>query len=66
MFFDIKVGLIFNGHEIEASGEVCEVELQIGLAHAYRHLNVAWHTRNFSDERYTRLSADDFNNCSVS
>lgn len=37
-----------------------EAELQIGLAHAYHHLNVAWRARRASASRYKGMSDADF------
>lgn len=31
---------------IDQVGDLSEVELEIALAHAYRHINAAWHGRN--------------------
>jgi hypothetical protein len=38
-----------------------EVELEIGLAHAYYHLNFAWHVRRVPMSRYANLTDQDFN-----
>jgi hypothetical protein len=35
--------------------------LEVGLAHAYRHLNVAWHVRRVPMSRYATLTDADFN-----
>ena len=37
-----------------------EVDLQIGLEHAYHHLNFAWNARRITSPRYRRLSDPDF------
>ena len=46
--------------EVE-SGEFSEVELQLGLQHAYHHLNFACNTRRTPDRRVTNLTQRDFN-----
>ncbi len=38
-----------------------EIELQIGLEHAYHHLNFAWNARSASNARYANLTNRDFN-----
>jgi hypothetical protein len=35
--------------------------LQIGLEHAYFHLNVAWHARRVPMSRYASMTGGDFN-----
>ncbi len=37
-----------------------EVSLELGLEHAYHHLNVAWRARRVSESRYSSLSVRDF------
>jgi len=41
-------------------GELSEVELQIGLLHAYFHLNFAWNIRRVSTSEYTSLTQEQF------
>jgi hypothetical protein len=43
-----------------AAGELLEEELQIGLLHAYRHLNFAWNVRRISTSEYSRLTQSQF------
>jgi hypothetical protein len=43
-----------------ADGKLTEVELQLGLTHAYHHLNFAWHTRRVSTSEYARLTQEQF------
>lgn len=43
-----------------ASGELVETELQVGLQHAYHHLNFAWNVRRISSSEYSRLSQAQF------
>jgi hypothetical protein len=38
-----------------------EVELQLMLEHAYRHLNFAWNTRRVTTKNYANLTGDEFN-----
>ena len=37
-----------------------EVELRLGMNHAYHHLNFAWNVRHESTERYASLTQEDF------
>lgn len=43
-----------------ADGELLEGELQVGLLHAYHHLNFAWNVRRVSSSEYSRLSQEQF------
>jgi hypothetical protein len=43
-----------------ATGTLNETELQIGLAHAYHHLNFAWNVRRVASSEYARLSQEQF------
>jgi len=47
--------------ELSSKPPLGEIELQIGLEHAYHHLNVAWNARSASNRRYANLSNRDFN-----
>jgi hypothetical protein len=38
-----------------------EGALEVGLGHAYHHLNSAWHVRHIATSRYARCSDRDFN-----
>lgn len=40
-------------------------ELQIGLQHAYHHMNFAWNGKHAPMKRYTNLSDSDFHTWSV-
>ena len=41
-----------------ADGILTEVELQLGLSHAYHHLNLAWNIRRISTSEYSRLTQE--------
>jgi len=43
-----------------ADGELLEGELQVGLLHAYHHLNFAWNVRRVSSSEYSRLTQEQF------
>jgi len=43
-----------------ADGTLTEVELQVGLSHAYHHLNFAWNIRRVSTSEYARLTQEQF------
>ena len=47
--------------QLSSRPPVGEIELQIGLEHAYHHLNVAWNARSASNTRYANLTNRDFN-----
>ena len=38
-----------------------EGQLEVGLSHAYHHLNFAWHVRHIPTSRYAHLSDREFN-----
>ena len=40
--------------------ELLEEHLQIGLLHAYHHLNFAWNARRISTSEYSRLTQAQF------
>ncbi len=44
-----------------ASGEILVEQLQVGLAHAYHHINFAWNARFASTEAYAHLTKAQFN-----
>jgi hypothetical protein len=43
-----------------SKGELTEADLQVGLAHAYHHLNFAWHIRHVSTAQYAKLTKAQF------
>ena len=43
-----------------AEGELCEEELQVGLQHAYHHVNFAWNVRRISTSEYSNLTQSQF------
>ena len=43
-----------------SNGELNESELQVGLCHAYHHLNFAWNIRHESTARYAKLTQTQF------
>jgi hypothetical protein len=45
--------------KIEAGG-LHEVELQVGLLHAYHHMNFAWNIRRVATSRYASLTQEEF------
>lgn len=42
------------------AGTLCEEELQVGLLHAYHHLNFAWNARRVATSRYASLTQREF------
>ena len=42
------------------TGDLGEEELQIGLCHAYHHLNFAWNTRHVPTSKYAKLTKRQF------
>src|SRR5689334_8368873 len=46
---------------LEAPDKPGESELEVGLAHAFHHLNFAWNGRRATDKRRRNLSDEDFN-----
>ena len=42
------------------SGILDEIDLQLGLQHAYHHLNFAWNIRHVTTERYANLTEKEF------
>jgi hypothetical protein len=42
------------------TGTLNETALQVGLRHAYHHLNFAWNIRHVSKSRYASLSRKEF------
>jgi len=47
-------------HELASSGKLDEVELQVGLCHAYHHLNFAWNIRFVPTAQYAALTDSQF------
>ena len=43
-----------------ADGKLREEELQVGLLHAYHHLNFAWKVRRISTSEYSNLTQSQF------
>ena len=43
-----------------SNGELNEANLQVGLLHAYHHLNFAWNIRHVSTPQYTKLTQAQF------
>jgi hypothetical protein len=42
------------------AGALHEAELQVGLLHAYHHLNFAWNIRRVATSRYASLTQQEF------
>jgi hypothetical protein len=45
---------------LAADGTLTEAALQVGLLHAYHHLNFAWNIRNVATSTYASLSQRQF------
>ena len=45
---------------LASTGKLREEELQIGLLHAYHHLNFAWNIRHVATRQYAKLSQRQF------
>jgi hypothetical protein len=45
---------------LAAEGELNEGNLQVGLRHAYHHLNFAWNIRHVSTTQYAHLTQAQF------
>lgn len=45
--------------DVLGEDEMPHVELEIGLRHAYHHLNVAWNTRHVAPERFAMMTDED-------
>ena len=43
-----------------AEGTLAEGHLQVGLLHAYHHLNFAWNVRRISTSAYAHLTQEQF------
>ena len=43
-----------------ANGELNEEQLQVGLCHAYHHLNFAWNIRHVPAPEYAKLTQSQF------
>jgi hypothetical protein len=46
--------------DLASNHELNEGELQVGLLHAYHHLNFAWNVKFVPTSRYARLSKAEF------
>jgi hypothetical protein len=46
--------------DIASTPHYSEVELAIGIAHVYHHLNTAWNAREADPDRVERCSDEDF------
>ena len=44
-----------------ANNEISEGSLEVGMIHAFHHLNKAWNARRASISRYAKCSDQDFN-----
>jgi hypothetical protein len=47
-------------HRSASEGNLDEEKLQVGLLHAYHHINFAWNIRRVPTSRYTALSSENF------
>jgi hypothetical protein len=62
----IKSNLAEAKEEVEklernaANGNLEEWELQLGLQHAYHHLNFSWNIRRIPTAQYANLSQEEF------
>jgi hypothetical protein len=45
---------------LAATGQLHEEGLQVGLCHAYHHLNFAWNIRRVATREYAHLSKEQF------
>ena len=45
---------------LAGEGTLAEAQLQIGLLHAYHHLNFAWNTRRIASSEQARLTREKF------
>ena len=43
-----------------ATGDLHEAGLQVGLCHAYHHLNFAWNIRRVTTQAYSKLTDEQF------
>ncbi|MBI5806029.1 hypothetical protein HZA73_08280 [candidate division TA06 bacterium] len=46
---------------LSSNKDYSEIELQIGLEHAYHHLNFAWNTRRATDKKIKNMSDAEWN-----
>ena len=46
--------------KLAATGELHEEGLQVGLCHAYHHMNFAWNIRRMATRDYSNLSPEQF------
>ena len=42
--------------DLASNGELNEADLQVGLCHAYQHLNFAWNIRHVPTPQYAKLT----------
>ncbi|MHB8876061.1 MAG: hypothetical protein ACYC8T_20415 [Myxococcaceae bacterium] len=47
--------------ELQGTDKPDEAELEIGLAHAFHHLNFAWNARRATERQYRQLTDERFN-----
>ncbi|MBB5345428.1 hypothetical protein [Tunturibacter empetritectus] len=47
-------------HDRSFNGELNSDQLQVGLLHAYHHLNFAWNIRHVSTSQYAKLTQAQF------
>lgn len=47
-------------HQLASAGKINEGQLQVGLCHAYHHLNFAWNIRFVPSAQYASLTEDQF------
>ena len=48
-------------HDLASSGKLNETEFQVGICHAYHHLNFAWNIRHVPTSQYSALTKRQFN-----
>ena len=47
-------------HRLASTGKLHEAEFQVGLCHAYRHLNTAWNIRFVPTSQFAALTDSQF------
>ncbi len=47
-------------HNSASNGNLDEIELTVGLCHAYHHLNFAWNIRHVPTAQYAKLTQRQF------
>ena len=50
-----------NLHDRATNGTLTEAEFQVGLLHAYHHLNFSWNIRHVATSQYANLTQRQFN-----